>query len=98
MTIEELTKKLADEGNLIEAGWVALKFATLKDAPEIQVKEMRKAYFAGAAHLFSSILSFLEEDENCTGKDLHRMEMIHVELKAFEDALRRELAGIKETA
>lgn len=95
MNIDAITKKLADDGQLIEAGWVAMKHAVLRDAPEIQVREMRKAYLSGAQHVFASILSFLEEGDEPTPNDLRRMEMISVELDAFVDELKREARGIK---
>lgn len=87
-------QKLTDRGLLIEAGWVALRFATLQDAPEIQVREMRKAFFAGAQHLFASITGVMDDGEEPTADDLRRMEMIHVELEAFVDALKREARGM----
>lgn len=94
MDINELTKKLADHGQIIEAGWVGLKHSILKDASDVQVNEMRKAFFSGAQHLFTSILSFLDSDEEPTANDLRRMEMVSVELEAFVDSLKREARGI----
>ncbi len=56
--IDELTKKLIDDGRLIEAGWQGLRiFALPQNASEIQVTEMRKAFFAGAQHLYTSTRS-----------------------------------------
>jgi hypothetical protein len=95
---EELSKKLADSGQIIEAGWVSLRHLTLQGAPEIQVREMRKAFFAGAQHLFTSILGFLETDkgapEEPTTNDLRRMEMVYVELEAWVDSMKREAKGM----
>ena len=52
--IEKLTKDLTDKGQLIEAGFVALRhMAIAKDATDEQVDEMRSAFFAGAQHLFT---------------------------------------------
>ncbi len=87
-------KLIADHGQIIEAGWIALKAAALRGAPEIQVMEMRKAFFAGAQHLFSSIVNLLDDDSEPTADDLRRMEMIHVELEAFVDSLKREAKGM----
>lgn len=90
--IDHLTKKLADDGFLIEAGWVGLRYAALPaDAPEIQVREMRKAFFSGAQHLFASIMSFMETEEEPTANDMRRMEMLSVELDGFVDSLKREV-------
>lgn len=82
--LERLSRDLADKGKLIEAGWVGLRVACdLEDAPKVQLEEMRNAFFAGAQHLFSSIMTILEPDAEPTGKDLERMDLIDKELRAF---------------
>jgi len=56
--VDEVTKKLVDEGKIIEAGWVSLKIMSIPDdAPQVQLDEMRMAFFAGAQHLFGSMIS-----------------------------------------
>ena len=80
----ELTKELIDKGLIIEAGWTALKFITIPDnAPEIQVEEMRVAFFAGAHHLFNSLMTCLEEGKEATDLDLNRLTLISKELESF---------------
>lgn len=80
----ELSKRLSDQGRLIEAGWVILRaMAVPPDAPEVQINEMRYAFMAGAQHLFSSIISILEPGEEPTDADLRRLDLIHNELEAF---------------
>jgi hypothetical protein len=82
--VDDLTKKLVDEGKLIEAGWVGLMFACdLQSASDIQKREMRKAFFAGAQHLFGSLMSFLEEGREETENDMRRMSQVHEELQSF---------------
>lgn len=82
--LERLSRELADQGKLIEAGWVGLRVACdLHDAPKDQLQEMRNAFFAGAQHLFSSIMTILEPDAEPTDKDLERMDLIDKELRAF---------------
>ena len=82
--LDSVSRKLADEGKLIEAGWVGLRIACkLEDAPAIQLQEMRMAFFAGVQHLFSSIMSILDPGADPTDKDLERMDLIDRELKAF---------------
>lgn len=82
--LERLSRELADQGKLIEAGWVGLRVACdLEDAPKVQLQEMRNAFFAGAQHLFSSIMTILEPDAEPTEKDLERMDLIDKELRAF---------------
>ena len=84
--LERLTRELADQGKLIEAGWVSLRLVALPpNAPAMQLQEMRLAYMAGAQHLFASIISILEEDMEPTGADMKRMSLIHQELEAFRN-------------
>lgn len=80
----ELTKKLADQGRLIEMGWVTLRaLAVSPDASQLQLDEMRMAYMAGAQHTFSSIISILDPGEEPTEGDMKRMELISNELDNF---------------
>jgi hypothetical protein len=82
--LERLSRELADKGKLIEAGWVGLRLACdLHDAPAIQIQEMRQAFFAGAQHLFSSIMTILDPGAEPTDKDLERFDLIDRELRAF---------------
>jgi hypothetical protein len=90
--VEQITKQCTDEGRIIEAGWRSMEVLVLPPtAPQVQRVEMRKAFFAGAQHLFASIMGVLDDDAEPTPDDLRRMELIHVELKAFEEELRREI-------
>lgn len=80
----ELQRRLTDKGLLIEAGWIGLRIACIPpDASELQLDEMRGAFFAGAQHLFSSMMSILDEDREPTENDLRRMDLIDKELRAF---------------
>jgi hypothetical protein len=82
--LERLSRELTDQGKLIEAGWVAMRLGFVPlDAPADQLHEMRLAFFAGAQHLFSSIMTILEPDAEPTDKDLARMDLIDKELRAF---------------
>lgn len=91
--VEELTKRFVDEGKIIEAGFASLRIMAIpKDAPEVQVREMRMAFMAGAQHLFSSIMSILEPGAEPTEADLRRMDIINAELEAFTRELKLRLA------
>jgi len=82
--IDRITKDLIDRGKLMEAGWVALRFMSIPlDAPPVQLDDMRNAFYAGAQHLFGSIMGVLSEDEEPSAADLRRMEMITNELNEF---------------
>lgn len=90
--LERLARELTDKGKLIEAGWVGLRLAAIPDdAPKAQLEEMRKAFFAGAQHLFGSLMGILEEDAEPTESDLRRMDLIDTELRAFAEELEREI-------
>jgi hypothetical protein len=81
---DALAKEYVDKGLIIEAGWQSLRImAVPPDAPEIQIEEMRNAFFAGAQHLFASILSILDPGEEPSECDLKRMDLIHKELQKF---------------
>lgn len=86
--VDALTKEWADKGLIVEGGWRAFVATALKDAPEQQVREMRKAYFLGAQHVFASMLSFLDgPGDDATEQDMRRMGLLHNELDAFGQSL-----------
>lgn len=82
--IEQVTGALIDDGALIEAGWIALrKVAIPADAPAVQIEEMRNAFFAGAQHVFASVMTTLDPGDEPTERDLERISRIDDELKRF---------------
>ena len=82
--MQQLERKLADEGKLIEAGWVTLRAMWLRpDTPEFQVNDLRMAFMAGAQHLFGSMMGILDPGAEPTDADLDRMSKIDIELKMF---------------
>lgn len=96
--VHEITRKLVDNGQLIEAGWVSFKIMTIQPtAGEDQLCDMRAAFFAGAQHLFGSIMSMLDPGNEPTEKDLRRMQLISSELDAFvatlKDLAKREASN-----
>lgn len=77
-------KAANDKGRLIEVGWLSLRVAAIPaEAPEVQLAEMRQAFFAGAQHLFSSLMAIMDADREPTAKDLERMDLIQRELDEF---------------
>jgi len=97
--LERLARELTDKGKLIEAGWISLRIASIPaNAPPVQLEEMRNAFFAGAQHLFGSIMSILEDDAEPTEKDLDRMSLINDELQAFIQAFELKHFPTKGTA
>jgi hypothetical protein len=96
--LARLQRQLADDGRLIEAGWVAMRLLTLPaDTGPAQLHDMRMAFMAGAQHLFGSIMTILDPGTEETPADMRRMDLIDAELAAFTDEPRAELIrkGIK---
>lgn len=81
--IRKVELELTDQGKIIEAGWAGLKLMAYPDAPPIQLEECRNCFFAGAQHLFTSILSIMDPGDEPTEADLRRMDLIDKELTAF---------------
>lgn len=93
--LEQLTKRLADEGKLIEAGWISMRIACVPlNAPTIQLDEMRSAFMAGAQHLFASMIGMLDPGVEETDADMRRMGLIQAELEAFEKELKLRLTKV----
>lgn len=91
--IKGLTDKLVADGKLIEAGWIGLRMMSVPpDAPPIQIEEMRNAFFAGAQHLFSSIMTTLDPSAEPTEGDMEKLSKIDDELQRFiADYMKRNL-------
>ena len=87
--IDILTKKAVDDGKLIEVGWLSLRHSALSPKlSEQQMGEIRKVFFAGAAHLYGSIMGFLEGGEEPTANDERRMELIATEIEEHFKSMR----------
>ena len=75
-----VAENLAREGKLIEAGWVELE-ETMPQSCFAWRNDMRTAYFAGAQHVFQSIVHAARDKE---GSSLRLSEMSR-ELQQFID-------------
>jgi hypothetical protein len=97
--LETLSRKLADEGKLIEAGWVSMRLHAIPlNAPAVQLESMRMAFMGGAQHLFASIMTILDPRTEGTEADLRRMDLIHEELESFRRELELMVARTKGSA
>jgi hypothetical protein len=77
---------------LVEAGWTIIRAMTLPpSAPEDQVEAHRKYFFAGAHHLFCSIMTMMEAGDEPTPADEERMANVHKELEDFGKMLEAEV-------
>lgn len=91
--VDALSKKLVDDGKLIAAGFHAYEVTVMpRNALPLQRSECELAYFAGAQHLFGSIMSVLDVDAEPTESDLRRMSQIDSELRAFVEKLKLRVA------
>ncbi|PWJ81530.1 hypothetical protein C7441_11062 [Pseudaminobacter salicylatoxidans] len=96
---ENLTHKLADEGLLIKAGFVGYMAACFptEQPSDMQRRELEQAFMAGALHLFSSIMVFLDGGEVPTARDLRRMGLIDTELREYGQILEGRAAMAAKT-
>jgi hypothetical protein len=87
--ITKLTKLLTDQGKIIEAGWASYRHLVIPPtASATQIEETRRGFYAGAVHLFSSIMSILEPGTEPTESDLKRMDHIRAELEEYAQSFR----------
>lgn len=88
---EALARKLARDGRLVEAGWIAFRMECIPPAAsDMQLSEMRKAFMAGAHHLFFSVVASVDAGDEPTDADMLRMDKIAAELRGFYET---ELKG-----
>lgn len=86
--IDEISKRLVDDGKPVEAGWVVMESIILSpDTPIPMVEQYRRTFFLGAQHLFATMYAILDSDREPTEKDMERMDKIHAELEAFKKTL-----------
>jgi hypothetical protein len=85
---DRITKGLADEGKLIEAGWQIYRLLCLKIPPHEARDDLHEAFLAGAEHLFASIVNMLDPEAEPTEADLERMNLMFEELEPFRKTLR----------
>lgn len=81
----EITRKLIDDGKLIEAG-AQLHCDYLKVSPALR-DTIVLAFMSGAEHTFSSIMTMLDEDQEPSDEDMRRMDAIHKELEVWRGKL-----------
>ena len=84
---EQITGRAVDDGQIIALGFgafIAIFWPNWRQMPYQQRDDLRAAFFAGAQHLFGSVMSFLEPgQEEPTERDMRRMSMVAHELDAW---------------
>lgn len=84
---------MPDKERLIEECWLSYRDQVIpKDAPPVQVTECRRAFYAGAHSLFTTIMNILEPGAEATEGDLRTMDSIQAELRRYNAQVK---AGIK---
>lgn len=94
---ETLTVNAVDSGALIEIG-ARILVNHLRPANRAEALALRYAFFAGAQHLFASIMTALDAGAEPTARDLARMEAIDDELAEWRRQAEMFLAPSKGTA
>lgn len=84
--------KLLEQGKLIEAGWESLRATCISDgATEAALRNMRFCFYAGAHHVFASLWTSFDGEEEATDEDVARVEHLHDEMLRFQEELRQML-------
>lgn len=81
----------------VEGGWDSYrKMCIPTDAPDVQVRECRQAFYAGAAVLFQTIMVVLDPGTEPTERDMQRMSDVSDEIDAFGQELDKRAFGAQE--
>jgi len=92
--VQELTKKLANEGKLVAAGFAGMRSALIPEgASQQQIDDMEMAYFGGAQHIWTSLMAIMDAGTEPTAADLRRMDLIQREMVEIEKRLRARVHG-----
>lgn len=87
-----MARELANSGKLVNGGWEVFdRFILPPDAPKIQREEMRKAFFAGAQHVYFCLVASLDSGREPTMDDMKRMELLDAELTEFGKSFAAEI-------
>lgn len=72
----------------IEQGWKSYRELVVPDdASDVQIRETRQAFYAGAAILFQALMVALDPGTEPTADDMQRMADLQAELDAFGQEL-----------
>lgn len=81
---DKILREFAARGMVVEGGWRSLMVMWgLTGAPEVQKMEMRRAFYAGAQHVFGSIMGLMGPGQEPTEREEKVLSDIHNELDKF---------------
>lgn len=70
----------------IAKGWTSyLVMVVPSDAGPEQVRETKRAFYAGAQHFLLTVMKIMDPGEEPTDADMARIDAMEVELEAFAD-------------
>jgi hypothetical protein len=82
--LQAIARRLADEGKLIEAGWLIHRQMLLPDVRLISdIDRYKDTWDASAQHLFCCIFDMMEGGDDETPNDLRRMDNVNAEVMAI---------------
>lgn len=82
-----------DKERLIETPWLAYREQVIpQNAGTAQLTECRRAFYAGAHALLTTIMNILEPGADATEGDLRTMDSIAAELKRFNAQVKAGIA------
>jgi len=80
--------------SIIKNSWLNYRVLVLPaNAPAIQVIECRRAFYAGAASLFGSVMNSLSPGDGVEDSDMRVMEDLDKEIKDFGKELDEYMLG-----
>jgi hypothetical protein len=75
---------------LIETQWHEFRRRVMpKDAGDVQLIEMRRAFFAGAWAYYALVMNVLDVGEEATARDLEIMAALDAEMREFAERVKR---------
>lgn len=83
-----LAKGLMDKKLLVKGGWALYRAQVMPhDVSDIQLRETRQAFYAGAQHVLACVMVSLDPGTEPTDDDLQRMDYLHEELEEFANEM-----------
>jgi hypothetical protein len=89
-----ISKIMAQNGKIIEGGWIAARAGMYKDVTDPEtLKLMRECYMGGAQHLFSTVIQALSAGDEVSLSDERMMESIVTELDNWYEEMAEKYLG-----
>jgi hypothetical protein len=84
MSARDKASNKIDRGETMADMWDGFKDKTIpRDAPSIQVTEMRNAFYAGGLCLFNWFMVQMDEDREPTDNDMAKVSAMNAELEDY---------------